>query len=441
MSKADTRPVPVIAIAQYLRSPESQGQSDREIALHLNTQPKEIARIRKQIERETSADSPDVPDPQASPEPSASNGEESSPAADTADPEPASPSPPASSGMVLPGKRTLRLDQLDVEAGTMVRPLSDRYVDDYVNDLKAAKTTAVFPDLEAFWVGELDPPRYVLTSGFHRRQAALEVFGPTVVLGVDVKVGTLREAKAAAYRHNRKHGYRLTTDDRRRIVESILADPEWGQWNNVRIAQLAGEEGDTGRLFVGEVRKAWHEKTGTPMPEKTKYERDGKTYEQKATQDHPRGKADASEGDAVDASDSPDGGDLTPAERKAEIDRQYLESIPCREHLHPDLLGDFDQDALAYRELTGWFATAGNWVNRHRDSMGEDNPVFVPIEKITKIGRPWGGLGPDTSPPWVACEKCAVSPDADAIKVSTGFLEGKPCPKCKSMGYYPRTSR
>lgn len=126
----------------------------------------------------------------------------------------------------------LFLDKIDISGGTQPRALIDeQVVEDYAAALEAGD---VFPPLVVFW----DGATYWLADGFHRFHAARRV-GATE-FAVDVKTGTRRDAVLWSVSANAQHGLRRTNADKRKAVETLLADDEWRAWSNVEIAKRCG---------------------------------------------------------------------------------------------------------------------------------------------------------------------------------------------------------
>ena len=54
---------------------------------------------------------------------------------------------------------------------------------------------------------------------------------------MDVKQGKNRDAVLYSVGANSTHGQRRTNADKRRAVETLLRDDEWGKWSNAEIAR------------------------------------------------------------------------------------------------------------------------------------------------------------------------------------------------------------
>lgn len=91
---------------------------------------------------------------------------------------------------------------------------------------------ADFPAVTVYDDGE----RRYLVDGFHRTEAALKAGKRKI--RAQVIQGTRREAVLYAAGVNAEHGLQRTNDDKRRAVDMLLADPEWRQWSNRRLAKI-----------------------------------------------------------------------------------------------------------------------------------------------------------------------------------------------------------
>lgn len=92
-----------------------------------------------------------------------------------------------------------------------------------------------------------DGTDYWLADGFHR-VAAADKCG-WLEIDADVKQGTCRDAKLWSCNANAKHGLRRSNADKRRAVEMLLTDEEWGKWTDRAIAEQCWvDHGMVGRL-------------------------------------------------------------------------------------------------------------------------------------------------------------------------------------------------
>ncbi|NCC30539.1 MAG: hypothetical protein EOM24_00785 [Chloroflexia bacterium] len=102
--------------------------------------------------------------------------------------------------------------------------------------------------LDALEAGEQLPPiilfydgaAYWLADGFHRCEAASMSKGIEAVLAAEVRQGDRRDAVLYSVGANRSHGLPRSRQDMRRAIETLLRDPEWGQWSDREIARQVG---------------------------------------------------------------------------------------------------------------------------------------------------------------------------------------------------------
>jgi len=137
---------------------------------------------------------------------------------------------------------SLRLDQLRIDGGTQPRAaLDDATIEDYAQAMAEGEQ---FPPLTAFHDGET----YWLADGFHRLAAARKLQRPTIA--VEVHQGTRRDAVLYSVSANATHGLRRSNADKRRAVETLLKDDEWGKWSDREIARKAR----VSHTFVAKIR-------------------------------------------------------------------------------------------------------------------------------------------------------------------------------------------
>jgi phage N-6-adenine-methyltransferase len=133
------------------------------------------------------------------------------------------------------------LEQIRLDGGTQVRAQIDLFtVEDYADAMLAG---ANFPAIIAYY----DGTDYWLADGFHRIEAAKRA---NVDIAVDVRAGTVRDAKLHAVGANASHGLRRTNEDKRRAVLMLLNDDEWRRWSDNQIAKRCG----VSVTFIGKLR-------------------------------------------------------------------------------------------------------------------------------------------------------------------------------------------
>jgi len=119
-----------------------------------------------------------------------------------------------------------------------------------------------------------DGVTYWVWDGFHTIQA--HEFRGVAQLEVQVTDGTRRDAVLMAVQANASHGARRTSADKRRAIETMLRDGEWGRWSDQKIAAQCHADPKT----VGTVRRKLEVSLEIPeMGTRRTVTRGGKTYE------------------------------------------------------------------------------------------------------------------------------------------------------------------
>ncbi|MGA2105733.1 MAG: ParB N-terminal domain-containing protein [Methanoregula sp.] len=136
----------------------------------------------------------------------------------------------------------LFISDIKQDAATQPRNKMDMAViDEYAEGMKAGTK---FPPLQVFRVKD----HYILVDGYHRLWAAQSAKIQQVLC--NVHMGTMRDAILFASGVNATHGIRRTNDDKRRAVERLLVDSEWGQWSDNKIAEIC----NVSQPFVSKLR-------------------------------------------------------------------------------------------------------------------------------------------------------------------------------------------
>lgn len=119
-----------------------------------------------------------------------------------------------------------------MDGGTQPRAaIDDTTARDYAD---AMTEGAQFPPVVIFYDGS----DHWLADGFHRVHAAL--LCGLLDIDADVRQGTRRDAVLYSVGANADHGMRRTNADKRRAVEVLLRDAEWGSWSNREVARRCG---------------------------------------------------------------------------------------------------------------------------------------------------------------------------------------------------------
>jgi hypothetical protein len=137
----------------------------------------------------------------------------------------------------------LLLSQIRTDGGTQSRAGLDedwaRELASHLGDGTDLPPVIVFHDGRDHW----------LADGFHRARGY--VLAGRTAIPADVRQGTKRDAVLYSVGANATHGLRRSNADKRRAVEVLLRDAEWGQWSNVEIAKRCG----VSHTFVADVRR------------------------------------------------------------------------------------------------------------------------------------------------------------------------------------------
>lgn len=126
----------------------------------------------------------------------------------------------------------LKLANIRIDGGTQARAeLDQSTVADYAEAMEAG---AKFPAITVFY----DGTDHWLADGFHRFFGAKKV--GFLDFEADVRQGTKRDAILFSLGANGHHGLRRSNDDKRKAVETLLADAEWAKWSNREVAKACG---------------------------------------------------------------------------------------------------------------------------------------------------------------------------------------------------------
>ncbi|WP_299941209.1 hypothetical protein [uncultured Nitratireductor sp.] len=136
----------------------------------------------------------------------------------------------------------IEISLIRIDGGTQSRAALD---DDVVNEYsRAIRDGTDFPPVVLFFDGK----QHWLADGFHRFHAYKQAGAKGIA--AEIRMGTVRDAKAYALGANEDHGLRRTIADRRCAVEMALADEEWGTWSDRKIAAMC----KVSHPFVAKVR-------------------------------------------------------------------------------------------------------------------------------------------------------------------------------------------
>lgn len=136
----------------------------------------------------------------------------------------------------------LAVSKVRTDGGTQMRAaLSQEKIDEYAADMK---TGEMFEPIDVYHDGS----SYWLADGFHRVYAAKQA--KITKIAARVHSGTQRQALLHAVGANSRHGLPRTNADKRKAVESLLKDEQWGKWSDREIANRCG----VSQPFVGKIR-------------------------------------------------------------------------------------------------------------------------------------------------------------------------------------------
>ena len=128
--------------------------------------------------------------------------------------------------------KTLNLNSIIIDKGTQSRAaISEDTVTDYAEAMQAGDQ---FPPVVVYH----DGVDYYLADGFHRLHAAKRLHKASIQ--ADVKTGTLRDAILYSLGANRDHGLRRSNADKRKCVQTLLEDFEWGELSVNEMARICG---------------------------------------------------------------------------------------------------------------------------------------------------------------------------------------------------------
>lgn len=138
--------------------------------------------------------------------------------------------------------KTININTIRIDGDTQSRvSLNDAVVAEYA---QAIKDGAELPPVVVFFDGS---DRW-LADGFHRWHAYRSAGRASMPF--DQRDGTKRDAKLFSAGANGTHGLQRTNEDKRRSVQMLLEDAEWGKWSDREIARRCAVSPDT----VGRVR-------------------------------------------------------------------------------------------------------------------------------------------------------------------------------------------
>jgi hypothetical protein len=161
--------------------------------------------------------------------------------------------------------KQIAIDDLRIDGGTQLRAeINQETVSDYAERIDELPPSIAFDDGSKIW----------LADGFHRMHGHMKA-GKKKML-CEVRKGTQRDAILYALGANAAHGLRRTNADKRKAVLAMLADPEWSQWPQSKIAEACAVSREFVNRTVAEQRASCDRSQDAPATRTV--ERSGKTY-------------------------------------------------------------------------------------------------------------------------------------------------------------------
>lgn len=162
--------------------------------------------------------------------------------------------------------KKLNLNAIRIDGGTQSRvEINNEAVSDYA---EAVKVGIEFPPVVVFH----DGADHWLADGFHRYWAHKQAGKASIQ--AEVRAGTVRDAILYSLGANGAHGLRRSNADKRKAVQTLLADAEWAKWPQTKIAEACG----VSREFVS--RLSSDLSCDRSQDTTRTVERAGKTYQQ-----------------------------------------------------------------------------------------------------------------------------------------------------------------
>ncbi len=149
------------------------------------------------------------------------------------------PTPDVMGAILGPQTTKVPVGKIILNGGTQMRAGLDAHtVDEYSEKFEEQGDWGSFPPVVLFNDGK----DYWIADGFHRIEAWRRTLShltddDTRSIPADVRAGTRRDAVLFAASANANHGLRRTNADKRRSVEVLLRDEEWGSWSNSELAR------------------------------------------------------------------------------------------------------------------------------------------------------------------------------------------------------------
>lgn len=256
---------------------------------------------------------------------------------------------------------TVAIQQIRTDGGTQPRAeIRPEVVQEYS---EAIQSGVKLPPMVVFFDGK----DYWLADGFHRR-GGYELAN-IVEVEIDQRDGTVRDAILYSVGANADHGIRRNSGDKRRAVEKLLRDGEWGARSNVWIAEHCHCTEGYVRQVRLDIKETPDGRSTTTLSDKgvsSRTGRDGKQYRVPSKPEPQDSEDDGiSDEDISEAYTVPSVKQSKPDKENAPVtaaalpdddltDDEYLRRCPAYRRLmqFPHRGREFKVNALAYRSMS-----------------------------------------------------------------------------------------
>jgi ParB-like chromosome segregation protein Spo0J len=128
--------------------------------------------------------------------------------------------------------KKINILEIRIDGGTQPRKeINYEIVKEYAEHMREGTQ---FPPVIVFF----DGAEYWLADGFHRYHATKS--NSTASIEAEIKEGSLDDAILYALGANAKHGLTMSSEDKRRAIQTMLNHLKWKEWTNAEIARHIG---------------------------------------------------------------------------------------------------------------------------------------------------------------------------------------------------------
>lgn len=300
------------------------------------------------------------------------------------------------------------IDKIRTDCGTQMRAKIDP-------DVVAAyaEEVANLPEITVFFDGK----EYYVADGFHR--IAAHVLANCKVITCEVRPGTLRDAVLFACGANPHHGLRRSNADKRRAIEVLLRDEEWGKRSDRWIADQAKVDHKTVSGIRADLfpKKETSRQLGNSPSERVVETRDGKARKvvERPAPKITGGTSFNVEEFAVDPPSEPTASPDVPPEEPEPVDGMAKDGRPIPARLAPAF--------ECVKRLRGMVMRIGALKTECEELIG--SPVGPHFDHDdTRRSLEQAAIHLKNATPTLPCPRCKGA--------------GKPCEWCKGTGYITR---